>query len=799
MHTPCAAGFYFVCTFDPSRNFYWSAVGENCVQEMIRELNSLAERCVEEMRKNERMVMTKEDNEAYYSATCCHVCKGHGFTTRGSEMKVRDHDHRTGRFRGAAHSKCNINYFANRYLPVIFHNLKGYDSHHIIREAYKINKDIGQKDINVIPNSFEKFMSFSIGNLKFIDSFQFMSSSLEKLTENLYDGQDRFKHFHNVKKFFPEHLDLVCQKGYFPYEWLDSLEKLSYKGVPPREAFDNALGKSKLNDKEYEHVQAVYRRLDIQEFQDYMLTYLKTDVLLLADIFTSFRQTCISYYQLDPANYLSAPSLAWDAMMLKTGIELDQITDLKTLDFIERMKRGGLCFVGSKRQVRANNKYLKDFDPNKPSTFIMYWDANNLYGWAMSQVLPYKDLKFVKKALEEILATPDDAEVGYAVRCYLRFPRELHDKFKEFPPAPENLNPEMEWFSDYQRELGQKLKTINDKEKYKGCDKLIPHLFDHKDYVLHYRNLKFLVALGVEVVEVHEVLSFKQKAWLKPYIDFNTEKRKEARNDFEKDFFKLMNNAVFGKTMENVKNRMQLHLTTDHDNAVKWFSKANFKDSKFFRGLHLIEMYKTEIECDKPIYVGTSILDLSKLCMMDFHYNVIQKHFQGRYHLIYSDTDSFVYCLVHEDIYDWIKKNPQHFDLSDSVRADMRDNTNKKVLGKFKDEMSSLLLKQFTGLNPKVYSMIHQHKDEEETYHEDYITKKCKGVSKVVVKKGLNHEDYDQVLATSRSKDAKVMGIRSFDHQLYTVEQNKTALTSWYDKMVMTDSINCHPFGYDPV
>jgi hypothetical protein len=181
MHTPCAAGFYFVCTFDPSRNFYWSAVGENCVQEMIRELNSLAERCVEEMRKNERMVMTKEDNEAYYSATCCHVCKGHGFTTRGGEMKVRDHDHRTGRFRGAAHSKCNINYFANRYLPVIFHNLKGYDSHHIIREAYKINKDIGQKDINVIPNSFEKFMSFSIGNLKFIDSFQFMSSSLEKL------------------------------------------------------------------------------------------------------------------------------------------------------------------------------------------------------------------------------------------------------------------------------------------------------------------------------------------------------------------------------------------------------------------------------------------------------------------------------------------------------------------------------------------------------------------------------------------------------------------------------------------
>ena len=149
------------------------------------------------------------------------------------------------------------------------------------------------------------------------------------------------------------------------------------------------------------------------------------------------KKTCFSYYKLDPANYLSAPSLAWDAMLLKTGVVLDQITDLKTLDFVEKMKRGGLCFVGSKRHVKANNKYLANFDINKPSTYIMYWDANNLYGWAMSQVLPYKDLKFVQTSLEDVLATPDDAETGYAVKCWLHFPPELHDQFKEFPPASE--------------------------------------------------------------------------------------------------------------------------------------------------------------------------------------------------------------------------------------------------------------------------------------------------------------------------------------------------------------------------
>ena len=145
----------------------------------------------------------------------------------------------------------------------------------------------------------------------------------------------------------------------------------------------------------------------------------------------------------------------------------------------------------------------------------------------------------------------------------------------------------------------------------------------------------------------------------------------------KEDFFKLMNNAVFGKTMENVKNRMSLHMTTDESNAVKWFSKLTFKDSRQFQGLHLIEMYKTEIEYNKPIYVGTSILDLSKLCMMDFHYNTIEKNFKDKYNVIYSDTDSLVYNIQHDDIYRWITENNKHFDLSDSIRTDLKDNSNK--------------------------------------------------------------------------------------------------------------------------
>jgi hypothetical protein len=172
------------------------------------------------------------------------------------------------------------------------------------------------------------------------------------------------------------------------------------------------------------------------------MIYLKTDVLLLADVFENFRKVCMNYYKLDPANYISAASLAWDAMLLLTNIELELISDLKMLDMIERMKRGGLCFVGTKRYVKANNKYMDDYNKDEESNYIMYWDANNLYGWAMSQHLPYKDLKFDNDVeLETILNTSDDSDIGYFIECDLHFPKEIHDKLKEYPPCPENIKP----------------------------------------------------------------------------------------------------------------------------------------------------------------------------------------------------------------------------------------------------------------------------------------------------------------------------------------------------------------------
>ena len=313
---------------------------------------------------------------------------------------------------------------------------------------------------------------------------------------------------------------------------------------------------------------------------------------------------------------------------------------------VEKAKRGGLTFVGSKRYAKANNRRMgEQYDKDKESSYILYGDVNNLYGFAMIQPLPQKDIKFDTTAtLQTIMETPYDSETGYFVEVDIEFPSDvkgLHEKLKQFPPCPETLMPKEEWFSDYQKEVMEKTHSKATAEK------LVPHLMKHENYVLHYRNLKFIVDLGA-VVTLKRVISFKQSRWMAGYINGNNELRAKAKaesNKFLDELFKLMNNSVFGKTMEDVRNRENMELTIDREKAIKWFSRVDFKRSNFIDGLYLIQTHKTETVYDKPVYVGCAILDISKVKMMDFHYNTIHANLAGSYELLYSDTDSLIYHI----------------------------------------------------------------------------------------------------------------------------------------------------------
>ena len=346
-----------------------------------------------------------------------------------------------------------------------------------------------------------------------------MAFSLEKLTESLkMKTGDPYTKFTNMKTHFNEaEMKLIARKGFYPYEFID------------------------------EHAENVYNTFKRKDFGGYHWLYLKTDVLLLADIFENFRKMSLEYYKLDPANYLTAASLAWDAALLKTKIELELITNQEILTMIEKSKRGGLTFVGARRYAKANNKHMGDaYDNKQESSYIAYVDANNLYGWAMVQPLPYKNIKFEEinpTTLQTILETPDDSETGYFVEVNLDFPPEIHELLKQMPPCPETLKPDVEWFSDYQREVMEQTQANTTSET------LIPHLMKHENYVLHYRVLKFVHNLGVKIT-LKRVISFKQSTWLASYINSNNQLRTSAKangDEFLVSFFKLMNNNVFGE------------------------------------------------------------------------------------------------------------------------------------------------------------------------------------------------------------------------------------------------------------
>ena len=210
--------------------------------------------------------------------------------------------------------------------------------------------------------------------------------------------------------------------------------------------------------------------------------------------------------------------------------------------------------------------------------------------------------------------------------------------------------------------------------------KLIPTLSKKEKYVLHYRNLQLYIDLGLKVAKVHRVLEFNQSPWLKQYIDFNTEKRKNAKNAFEKDFFKLMNNSVFGKTMENIRKRVDVRLVTDEKKLLKYVSKPTYVSSKIFNeNLVAVHKIKETLTLNRPAYVGMCILDLSKTLMYDFHYNYIKNKYGVKAKLLFTDTDSLTYEIEAEDVYQDFWKDKDRFDNGDYSKNSLYfDKTTKK-------------------------------------------------------------------------------------------------------------------------
>ena len=332
-------------------------------------------------------------------------------------------------------------------------------------------------------------------------------------------------------------------------------------------------------------------------------------------------------YKLDPLHYYTAPGLSWDALLKSTQIDLELLIDLDMHLFIEKGMRGGISMV-SKRHAKANNPYVTDYNPDEKDDYIMYYDANNLYGWAMSQPLPYSGFKWCDMNENRQRCgklKKKTKEKGWILEVDLEYPKHLHKLHNDYPLAPEKLSVKKEWLSSYQTELLENNSMIN-------IEKLVPNLMDKTKYVLHYRNLQLYLSLGMKLKKVHRTLEFHEKPWIEPHIRLNTDLRKKAKSAFEKDFYKLMNNSVFGKTMENLCKRVDIKLVrtdgTENEKIRKTIAKPNFnRRVKFSDELSAIHVNKTKLTFNKPIYVGFSVLDLSKHLIYDWYYNKLKRKY----------------------------------------------------------------------------------------------------------------------------------------------------------------------------
>ncbi|KYN13278.1 hypothetical protein ALC57_14541, partial [Trachymyrmex cornetzi] len=369
---------------DETMSIYKSYRGEDCVSWFVKELYDLAHRAKTIFDKNMAMAefTSNVEWEQFRNATHCHICER---PFEEEDLRVRDHCHLTGRYRGPAHSRCNLQYYDMYVIPVFFHNLAGYDAHFIIKDI--ANSFVGRVDL--LPMTKEKYISFtkhvkttanSKGGtdclkLRFVDSFKYLNTSLEKLVSYLDKSKLKIirSEFSNLDA---EDFDLLTRKGVFPYEFIDSVDKLNETSLPPRELFNSSLTDETASDDNYQHATNVWRRFCIETLGDYSDLYLKTDVLLLADIFENFRDTCIESYELDPAYYYILPGYTWDAMLKYTGIRFELLTDIDMMMFVERGVRGGLSQC-SHRYAQLNNKYnVSSYDSSEPSTYLMYFDVN---------------------------------------------------------------------------------------------------------------------------------------------------------------------------------------------------------------------------------------------------------------------------------------------------------------------------------------------------------------------------------------------------------------------------------------
>jgi hypothetical protein len=773
--------------------------------ELLKECARITELCYNSQFSNKP---TTEQWKKYNAATRCWVCKeelppkltydeakalkatvhlGNGPYTLTQltdamdyEMtKVYDHCHLTGRPRGAAHRKCNSKIKQVHTIPVIFHNLAGYDLHLFIKAMFPGDMFVIAKSMEkyitmtVTPRyrmcvdasdseNFKRLISFdefnemrktatvdldtklkkeveyklnskwrALYSLRFMDSMHFLNNSLERLVANMPPD---YKYQYIFDK---EHM---LRKGVYPYEFMDSFEKFLLPSLPPQDKFFSSLSQKHVSDDDYAWAQMIWQRYGCNSMWTYHQLYLMTDVMLLSEVFQCFRLMALRIYGLDPCHYCTTPGLAWDACFKESGASVELMSDLDMYNFVESGIRGGVATVGELRKVELTPEEQEHKE-------IRYFDVNNLYGAAMVRPLPIGGYAWVDHPeqlnYDDVLNMAKEQGTGYMLEVDLEYPEHLHGMHNDFPLAPEHV-----------------------------IGKLMVTLFPKRNYVLHIMNLELYLRLGMVLVKVHKVLKFERKAWMRNYITNNHEQRllaKSRGNNCEADFFKLMNNSVYGKTIENNKKHRNIKIVRSEDELWKWQRQFAYKSHSIIdENMAIVGFEPEEVLLNKPIIVGFTVLEFAKHIMYELFYCKMKSVLGSQITLLYTDTDSLVVLL---------DKRGRNWE--DKEFKALNSNMDNDTIGMIKDECAGRTITGFVCLRAKSYAL--RFKDGDKLVN--------KGVPRHVNNSLFSYQSFVDVFTNGIAKSASFQRIVSLRHNIYSILCEKTALSAADDKRVS------HPYN----
>lgn len=470
----------------------------------------------------EEMKMSYQERQDFENSTSCYMC---GIDFKENVVKCRDHSHSTGRFIAAACQQCNLRRRRPTYLKLFMHNASKYDMHFIVQALAKFPNKI--KNISVLPYNGENFRTIRFNSFQFLDTMAFLPSSLAQLS---FDLSQTDHDYSILKQTYLSQFGIkpILQKGFFPYEYCTSYERmLETKKLPPIKAFRSLLSEETISPENHSFAMKMWKLFECENLIDYAELYCKIDTILLAEIFLAFRDKMFQFSQTDPSWYISLPAYGFDTMLKLTKNEIELPTDINMIQFLEQIKRGGVSFINT-RHLEVKNEEEE----------IVYVDLNNNYGSAQMSKLPYKDYRFLtQEEIESFNFHQDfDGEKGYFVECDLEYPKHLHRSHANFPLAAEMLEVNFKHLSPYAKEA---VFRTEGKRNYKDI-KLMSTFHKREKYICHIKCLSLYLSLGLILTKVHRMMEFTQARIFAPYIEKTTDARQRSKTKFEMNLFKLM-------------------------------------------------------------------------------------------------------------------------------------------------------------------------------------------------------------------------------------------------------------------